>query len=178
MKKKEVVFDWMRSLAWAAAIAVFIRAFFIGNFQIPSSSMVPTLRIGDRLLANRFVYAFRDPAPGEVVIFRFPLDPKRDFVKRLIAGPHDRVLIANGTIYVNDEKVTNPLIACRFYSSPPDALYAVAQPAEVPPHSYFVLGDNTLNSQDSRYWGFVPRKNFVGKAVFIYWPPWRMTFIR
>lgn len=174
-KKREVAWDWFKSLLWAVAIALFIRAFFVGNFKIPSTSMVPTLKIGDRLLANKIVYRVREPKRGEVVIFRYPEDPKRDFVKRLVAFGGERVSIKDGRIFINGRPTENSILNMRYYYS--DGPYGGEQEIEVPRASYYVLGDNSFNSKDSRYWGFVPRKYLVGKALFIYWPPWRMGTI-
>jgi len=174
--QKEEVFDWFKSLIWAIVIAIVIRTFFIGNFKIPSASMVPTLKIGDRLLANKFIYKVREPRRGEVVIFKYPEDPKRDFVKRLIALPGERVRIKDGKIHINGRPTDNDLVDVRYYYS--DGYYGIDRETEVPPDCYFVLGDNSINSKDSRYWGFVPKKLMEGKALFMYWPPWRMGAIR
>jgi signal peptidase I len=179
MEKKDIkkdTFNWFKSLFWALLIALFIRTFFIGNFKIPSTSMVPTLKVGDRLLSNNIIYKIREPKRGEVVIFKYPEEPKRDFVKRLIALPGERVMIKEGKIYINGKEIKDPLISCRYYFS--DGEYGVEKEIEVPPNSYYVLGDNSFNSKDSRYWGFVPKKYLIGKALFIYWPPWRMGFIK
>ncbi len=174
--RKEGVLEWFKSLFWAVVIALLIRAFLVGNFRIPSTSMVPTLKVGDRLLANKVVYRYRKPVRGEVVIFKYPEDPTRDFVKRMIAGPGEKVLIKGGQIYINGRVVEDETIVCRYYYS--DGEIGVDSEVEVPPDAYYVLGDNSINSKDSRYWGFVPARYIVGKAVFIYWPPWRMGFIR
>lgn len=174
--KKEIILEGVKSFLIIIAALLIIRTFFIGNFKIPTSSMYPTLQIGDRLLANMLIYKIRKPVRGEVVIFKYPLDPKRDFVKRLIGLPGERVLIKDGRIYINGKVVKNPLINCRYYYEMGE--YGVKKEVEVPPHSYYVLGDNSFNSKDSRYWGFVPEKYLLGKALFIYWPPWRMGIIR
>ncbi|HOJ39401.1 MAG TPA: signal peptidase I [bacterium] len=175
-QKREGVLEWFKSLLWAVAIALLIRAFLVGNFRIPSTSMVPTLKVGDRLLANKVVYRYRRPARGEVVIFKYPEDPSRDFVKRMIALPGERVLIRGGRIYINGKCVEDERVRCRYYYS--EGTIGVSSEAQVPPDAYYVLGDNSINSKDSRYWGFVPAKYIVGQAVFTYWPPWRMGFIR
>lgn len=175
-KRKNKTADWFKSLVWALAIAMLVRIFFIGNFKIPSTSMVPTLRVGDRLLSNNIIYKIRSPKRGEVVIFKYPEDPKRDFVKRMIGLPSEKVMIKDGKIFVNGEVVEGERISIRKYYS--EGFYGNEEEIEVPPEGYYVLGDNSINSRDSRYWGFVPKKNFVGKALFIYWPPWRMGFIR
>ncbi|MFN4226731.1 MAG: signal peptidase I [Candidatus Ratteibacteria bacterium] len=173
---KKETFNWFKSLFWAFIIALFIRTFFVGNFKIPTTSMVPTLKVGDRLLSNNIIYKIREPKRGEVVIFKPPHDPKRDFVKRLIAFGGERVLIKEGKIYINGEPVNDPKINCRYYYS--IGTYGVENEIEVPENSYYVLGDNSINSSDSRDWGFVPKKNLIGKALFIYWPPWRMGLIK
>jgi len=167
--------EWFKSLIWAVAIALFIRAFLIGNFKIPSTSMVPTLKVGDRLLSNNIIYKIRPPKRGEVVIFKYPEDPKRDFVKRMIGLPGEKVMIKDGRIFINGMPVEEESIAGRYYYS--EGYYGNGEEIEVPPDSYYVLGDNSINSKDSRYWGFVPKKNLVGRALFTYWPPWRMGFV-
>lgn len=175
-RKKNKTLEWFKSLIWAVAIALFIRAFLIGNFKIPSTSMVPTLKVGDRLLSNNVIYRLREPKRGEVVIFKYPEDPKRDFVKRMIGLPGERVMIKNGRIFINGEVVEEGPIAKIYYYS--EGFYGNGEEVEVPEGCYYVLGDNSINSRDSRYWGFVPKKNIVGKALFIYWPPWRMGVIK
>ncbi len=174
-KKKQTV-DWFKSLLIALAIAVLVRIFLIGNFEIPSTSMVPTLDIGDRLLSNSVIFKIRRPERGEVIIFKYPEDPRRVFVKRMIGLPGEKVMIKDGAIYINGAPVKEESLASRYYYS--DGYYGNGTELDIPPGSYFVLGDNSINSKDSRYWGFVPEKNLQGKAVFTYWPPWRMGFIR
>jgi len=180
MKKKEKMkreaADWFKSLLWAVIIAVLVRIFFVGNFKIPTTSMVPTLKVGDRLLSNNIIYKIRPPRRGEVVIFKYPEDPKRDFVKRLAGLPGEHFSIRDGSIYINGEKVENNPVSEIYYYS--DGYFGDYHDVIIPPESYYVLGDNSINSKDSRYWGFVPAKSMVGKALFIYWPPWRMGFVR
>lgn len=161
---------------WAIIIALIVRFIFIGNFKIPSTSMVPTFKVGDRLLSNNIIYKIRPPRRGEVVIFKYPEDPKRDFVKRLIGLPGERLQIKDGGIYINDEKLTSgPISEIYYYSS---GYFEYYKEIEIPKSNYFVLGDNSVDSHDSRYWGFVPEEKMLGKAVFIYWPPWRMGFVK
>lgn len=175
IKKKETA-DWFKSLLWAVIIAVLIRIFFIGNFKIPTTSMVPTLKVGDRLLSNNIIYKIRPPLRGEVVIFKYPEDPKRDFVKRMIGLPGETLQIKDGSIYINGTKVVDTPIANIYYYS--EGYFGNQSEIKIPAGCYYVLGDNSINSRDSRYWGFVPAKNIVGKALFIYWPPWRMGCIK
>lgn len=173
--KKEAT-DWFKSLIWAIAIAVVVRIFFVGNFKIPTTSMVPTLKVGDRLLSNNIIYKIRTPRRGEVVIFKYPEDPKRDFVKRLVGLPGENLEIKSGKIYINGEIIEGNPVAYIYYYS--DGYFGNNGEVKIPASSYYVLGDNSVNSKDSRYWGFVPAKSMVGKALFIYWPPWRMGFVR
>lgn len=169
--KKEII-SWI----WVIAAVIILRVFFIQAFKIPSTSMVPTLKVGDRLLANKIIYKIRKPERGEVIIFRYPKNTSIDFVKRLIGLPGETVFINNGHVYINGVKLKKPLsITKRYYYSM--GKYGVDKPFLVPKNSYFVLGDNSFVSKDSRFFGVVPQKDLIGKAWFIYWPPWRMGVI-
>ncbi len=170
---KEEIWEWVKSLVVAFVLAMFIRTFFFQAFKIPSSSMYPTLRIGDHLIANKLVYRFRDPGRGEVVIFKFPDNTRRDFVKRLVGRPGEKVKIAGGKIYIDGKEATDSRIAGREYFND-EGMPEITVPAD----KYFVLGDNSANSYDSRYWGFVPRRDFLGEALFIYWPPKRWGVVK
>ena len=170
---KKIIWENIKSLLIAFILAMFIRTFFFQAFKIPSRSMEPTLQVGDRLLANKIIYRFRKPERGEVIIFRYPENRRRDFVKRLVGLPEEKVEIHNGKIYI-DGKEENPLNIRYYYSEGPYGENKVL----VPPHFYYVLGDNSRNSKDSRYWGFVPEKDIIGKAFFIYWPFRRFGMIR
>lgn len=170
---KEEVWEWIKSLVVAFVLAMFIRTFFFQAFKIPSSSMYPTLQIGDHLIANKLVYRFREPERGEIVIFKFPENTQRDFVKRLIGLPGEKVRINDGKIYINGKAVTESRLTSRYYFNDEGM-----PETDVPSDSYFVLGDNSANSYDSRYWGFVPRKDLLGEALFIYWPPKRWGIIK
>jgi signal peptidase I len=176
-KKKSVIREWIEGIIVAFIIAMIIRTFIVQAFRIPTGSMHPTLKIGDRILVNKFIYgrrSFRKAGPerGDIIVFIYPENPKKDYIKRLIAFGGEKVLIKKGEIYVNGERLQTPAtIAGRHYYS---TGYFGTREAEVPEGSYFVLGDNSGNSKDSRYWGFVPQKNLIGKAFFIYWPLTRL----
>lgn len=131
-------------------------------FWIPSGSMIPTLMPGDRVLVAKFWYRFAEPKRGQIVVFRYPLDPTRDFVKRLIALPGESVEIKNGIVYINGEVLEEPYVKNRDFLSMEKTI--------VPREQYFMMGDNRPNSQDSRFWGFVPRNYLLGPAFFRYWP--------
>lgn len=188
-RKKSVVREWIESIVIAFILAMIIRAFLVQAFKIPTGSMRPTLLEGDVILVNKFLYGakipftqfrlptVRKPKRGDVIVFIYPENPKKDFIKRLIAFPGETVEIKNGTIYINDKPLLEPMFSLRYY-------YNRGQFAEerqkiiVPEDDYFVLGDNSASSQDSRYWGFLPHKNILGKAILIYWPPQRIRIIQ
>lgn len=171
---KQELWEWVKSLLIAFVLAMFIRHFFFQAFKIPSSSMEPTLQVGDHLIANKIGYRFREPRRGEVVIFRFPDHRvRREFVKRLVGLPGEKVLISGGRIYIDGEPVTEPRLTDRYYHK-----YNEAGEILVPEGQYFLLGDNSSNSYDSRHWGFVPESDLRGEALLIYWPPSRWQLIR
>lgn len=189
-KVKSQVREWAESIVIAVILALFIRAFIIQAFKIPSGSMIPTFEIGDRIFVNKFLYgaripftdirlpAVREPRRGDIIVFVSPEPPKKDFVKRLIAIGGESIEIRDGKIVVNAETVNEPLsIASVYYYNRGD-YGREGQRIAVPKDSYYALGDNSASSRDSRYWGFVPKKNLIGKAVFIYWPLHRMRVIK
>lgn len=181
-KEKGKIREYVESLLIAALIAFFVRSFFIQAFKIPSSSMEPTLLIGDHLLVNRLSYVvkvpftdkvifyLRMPKKGDVIVFRYPLDRDKDFIKRVIGTEGDTVEIRNKVVYLNgrplndqwgyysDERIFP------FYISPRDNMDKVT----VPKDSFFVMGDNRDKSLDSRFWGFVKADDLVGKALIVY----------
>lgn len=177
--------EWFKSLAIAFVLAMFIRHFFFQAFKIPSSSMEPTLQVGDHLIANKLAFRLREPERGEVIIFKFP-DPRdrRDFVKRLVGLPGETITIADGRIHIDGQPVDDPRLERHYYNQgelglvlPGDDRPAV-RGITIPDNKYFVLGDNSANSSDSRYWGFLPRGDLLGTAAFIYWPPRRWGAIQ
>lgn len=175
-KVKTVFREYAESLLIAFILAMIIRAFVVQAFKIPTGSMNPTLIEGDRILVSKFIYNFRQPKRGEVIVFKYPEDPKLAFIKRLIAIGEENVEIKNGRIFINGQEVTQKELASNFYYNRGD-FGKVDQNVEVPEDSLFVLGDNSANSRDSRYWGFVPKQNLIGKALLIYWPPNRIRLI-
>jgi signal peptidase I len=177
-----------REYAEAAVIALFlalvIRAFVIQAFSIPSGSMKPTLLIGDYLLVNKFVYGIRNPLTnkviipisqpqrGDIVVFLYPPDPAKDYIKRVIGIAGDKIQIINKHLYVNDKPVETPQAVYwepRVLSYPGDPPRDNFGPKIVPKDSLFVMGDNRDFSYDSRFWGFVPLEDLRGKAFIIYW---------
>jgi len=161
----------LESLVIAILLAVVIRLFILEPFYIPSGSMEPTLKEFDRIIVSKVNYHFQEPKRGDVVVFKYPLDPKRNFVKRLIAAGGETVAIRNSRLYINGQPVSEDYL-------PQGLRFADFGPKEVPEGSYFMLGDNRNNSDDSRVWGFLPKDLIVGKAILIYWPPGRAGVVR
>lgn len=188
-KVKSQVREWIESIIIAVILSLFIRAFIIQAFKIPSGSMIPTFEIGDRIFVNKFLYgakvpfidfrlpAVRQPKIGDIIVFVSPEVPKKDFVKRLIATGGETVEIRDGHILINSRPIRNPSPIAVYYYNKGD-YGKEGQKITVPKDSYYVLGDNSASSRDSRYWGFVPKKNMIGKAVLIYWPLHRIKVIK
>jgi signal peptidase I len=187
--KKTILREWVESIIVAFLLAMVIRVFIVQAFKIPSGSMRMTLIEGDIILVNKFLYgakvpftdfrlpAFEHPKRGDVIVFIYPENPRKDFIKRLVAVGGEEVEIRKGTIYVNGKPLLDPVFSQRYYYNRGD-FGAEGQKIIVPAGNYFVLGDNSASSQDSRYWGFVPFKNILGKAMVIYWPPQRIRIIK
>ncbi len=181
MGKKRFVKEYLEPIVIAVFIALFIRAFIVQAFKIPSSSMEPTLLVGDHLLVNKFIYGIRIPytdiklfqykKPGrsDIIVFIFPKDRSKDFIKRVIGTEGEKVSIVHNKIYINDKLIDDPWghFEKSAWSKSIQALDRFG-PVIVPPDSLFVLGDNRDNSQDSRFWGFVHINAVKGKAFVIY----------
>jgi signal peptidase I len=183
IEKKSVLRENIEAILVAVILALFIRTFFVQAFKIPSGSMKQTLQIGDHILVNKFIYGIRlpfsrlmlipvtDPSRGDIVVFKFPEDPSKDFIKRVIALAGDTVEIRNKKVWVNGERAEyasaihmDPRTYPRGYQ-PRDN----CGPLQVPANSLFVMGDNRDESYDSRFWGFVDLRDIKGKAFMIYW---------
>ena len=171
--EKIVPWSWLRetieTVVWAVALALLLKAFVVGNFWIPSESMLPTLLVGDRVIVWKFEYLLRKPKRGDVIVFKYPKDTSLDYVKRLIALPGDEVEIKNGIVWINGEQTNEPYVT--FHDT-------YNYKAIVPADSYLALGDNRPNSADSRFWGFVPAKNVYGPVSFRYWPLNRIGLVK
>jgi signal peptidase I len=181
---KREIKEWVDSIIIAVVLGVLIQTFFVQAFKIPSGSMIPTFRIGDRIFVNKFLYSARipfvnlrlpvpsikEPKRGDIIVFVSPEDPKKDFVKRLIAVGGETVEIREGKIYINGNVVSDHAGINAVYYYNAGEYGKEGRPVTVPRDSYYALGDNSGSSRDSRYWGFVPRKNLIGKAICIYWP--------
>lgn len=162
---KKMAREYLDSFLVAGMAAIVLITFVVRSFYIPSESMVPTLLVNDYILVNRFVYNFASPSRGEIIVFHPPHLPDQegtDFIKRVVAVENDVIEIANGVLYLNGLPQKEHYIK--------EAMLADFPPYRIPPGHVFVMGDNRNNSDDSRYWGPLPLKNVVGKAVLIFWP--------
>ena len=182
-KKKSTFREYAEAIIIALVLALFIRTFIVQAFKIPSGSMLPTLLIGDHILVNKFIYGLKmpfsgtvlipvdDPKPNDIVVFKYPRDPKLDYIKRVIAVAGDTVEVRDKKIYINGK----PFADKHGVYTDPRVLPASAGPRDnfgpvtVPEGHIFVMGDNRDNSFDGRFWGFVDLKAVRGKAFIIYW---------
>ena len=187
--KKSVVREYFESIVIAVILALFVRTWVVQAFKIPTGSMENNLLIGDHLLVNKFIFG---PTPlaigravlpvrpirrGDIIVFKYPDEPDRDFIKRVIGLPGETLELRDKKVSINGQALDEPYV---HFLEPPGTSsefrevtsYDVRErygPVTVPPNQYFVMGDNRDNSQDSRYWGFLPRDYIKGKAVVIYW---------
>ncbi|MBF0411778.1 MAG: signal peptidase I [Desulfamplus sp.] len=184
-KKKSAVRENIEAIIIAVLLALFIRTFIVQAFKIPSGSMMDTLLIGDHILVSKFIYGvkipftdgytiipFKDPARRDIVVFKYPEDPEKDFIKRVVAVGGDTVEIKNKKLYVNDALQESEPYAVYKDPSVIPATFTTRDNlplTKVPENSLFVMGDNRDNSHDSRFWGFVDLKSVKGKAFLIYW---------
>jgi signal peptidase I len=172
-RKKSATREYTEAILVAVLLALLIRTFVVQAFKIPSGSMIPTLVVGDHILVNKFLYRFRDPARGDVVVFKYPVDESRDFIKRIVAVGGEEVFIKDRQVFINCrppaptcQPIPDPAAYYEDRAGPPGETFG---PTRVPPGAYFVMGDNRNNSQDSRYWGFVRGDKIKGLAFLVYW---------
>jgi len=174
-KRKSTIREYAEALVIAIVLALIIRMFVVEAFKIPSGSMIPTLLVGDHLLVSKFIYKFAEPEREDIIVFKYPDDPSRNFIKRIIAVGGDVIEVRDKAVYVNGaqqqeqgydvQHVSQEVLSAEY--SPRDNF----GPVTVPPNSYFMMGDNRDSSLDSRFWQnrFVNRRSIVGKALIIYW---------
>lgn len=187
--RKSTVREYFESIVIAVILALFIRTFVVQAFKIPTGSMEENLLIGDHLLVNKFAFGpaetslerhllpIADVRRGDVIVFKYPEEPERDFIKRVIGLPGETLEVRQKRVLINGKAIDEPY--AHFIEPPaaPSSVHEVTSfdvreqygPVRVPEEHYFVMGDNRDNSQDSRYWGFLPRANIKGKALIVYW---------
>ena len=198
VSKKSVIREYAEALVIAVLLALTIRVFFVQAFKIPSGSMIPTLLIGDHILVSKLAYGFQlpkdcefqvsfppmtcyastfltrfdDPQRGDIIVFRYPEDENKDFIKRVVGVPGDTVAVKNKKVLVNGEVLEDEPFTQRVDPGIIDGRINPRDnfgPVTVPPESYFVMGDNRDQSLDSRFWGFVKMDKIKGRAFLVYW---------
>ncbi|MCG2813433.1 MAG: signal peptidase I [Thermodesulfovibrionales bacterium] len=181
--KKKIIWEYAKAIITALILAMLIRTFIIQAFKIPSGSMIPTLLVGDHILVNKFLYGtkipfsgkrvfmFKKPERGDIIVFKYPEHPSKDFIKRVVAAEGDVIESKNKMIHVNGNKVNEPYAQHTDSSMRPMGIEPRDNfgPVIVPKNKYFVMGDNRDQSYDSRYWGYVDIKDVKGKALILYW---------
>jgi signal peptidase I len=180
--------EYFESIVVAVILALFVRTWVVQAFKIPTGSMENNLLIGDHLLVNKFVFApttsslerallpITDVRRGDIVVFKYPEDPERDFIKRVVGLPGETLELRDKRVYINGTMVDEPFVhfleppgANAFHEFTPFDVKTAYGPVTIPPAHFFVMGDNRDNSQDSRYWGFLPAPYVKGKALVVYW---------
>lgn len=162
---------WARDIVFAALVAIVIVLFVVQPVRVEGTSMQPKLVDQERIFVNKFVYHFSKIERGDIVVFWYPKDQTKSFVKRVVGLPRETIEVRTGVVFINGKRLVEPYVSSENFdesSSPPDL---------VPSHHYFVLGDHRNSSNDSRNWGFVPRENIFGKAIFRYWPVSKLGLI-
>jgi signal peptidase I len=183
--QKSTVREYFESIVVAVILALFIRTFVVQAFKIPTGSMEPNLLVGDHLLVNKFVFSptatgverallpVRDVRRGDVVVFKYPEDPERDFIKRIVGLPGETIEVKGTQVLVNGAAIAQPFAHFLLPHDPATADEDDPRehfgPVTVPAGHFFAMGDNRDNSQDSRYWGFLPGHYIKGRALMIYW---------
>jgi len=198
LKRVNVTREWVNTGLVAVALAWAIMSFIIQAFKIPSGSMMDTLKIGDHIFVNKFIYGIhipfsnkyffplQEPRRGEIVVFRFPLDPRKDFIKRCIGVPGDIVEIKDKKVYINGKLQEEPYAIHTDEKVYPNSKHLPSMyrdrdnlgPIVVPKNSFLMMGDNRDHSYDSRFWGPLERGYIKGKALLLYWPPKRIRIVR
>lgn len=187
--KKTWIKETLETLGTALLLALIIRSFIIQPFKIPTGSMEPTLMPGDRILVLRYVYGLRvpftfkriakvkNPQTGDIIVFNYPEDTKKAYIKRCLARGGETIEIKNGLIFIDGKPLKKPpMNKIYYYNRGPYG--RERHPLKIPENSYFAMGDNSGSSKDSRYWGFLDDKYLIGKAVLVYWPLNRIRMLK
>jgi len=171
-RMRSLLRSWARDLIISLAISGFIILFLYQPVKVEGTSMLPGLEDQERIFINKFVYRFESVARGDVVVFRYPRDPAKSYIKRVVGVPGDHIRIEHGRVYVNGRRLTEDYVPRDFVDphSYPEMV--------VPDHSYYVLGDHRSMSNDSREFGPVDESYIFGKAVFVYWPVYKLGVLR
>jgi len=170
--------DIVETLLLAASVFLVIYVFLFRPFQVNGDSMYPNFTDREYILTNIIILNLEKPKKGEIIVFKAPPDPEKDFIKRVIATPGDKIYIKDGSVFLNGGKLDESKYLQSNVKTYGGSFLKEGQEVEVPQESYFVMGDNRTYSSDSREWRFVPKKSIIGKSFFVYWPPGKMGIIK
>lgn len=170
--------DTVQTFLIAAAVFLVIYVFLFRPFEVKGESMYPNFYDKEYVLTNLILLRFQAPARGDVIVFKAPPDPEKDYIKRVVAIPGDTVSIKDGKVYINGALLDESAYLSSDIKTYPGAFLSEGKVVQVPEDEYLVLGDNRLYSSDSREWGFVRRDAIIGDSMFVYWPANRMRFIK
>ena len=166
------IWGWARDLFISIGISAFIIIFLYQPVEVEGTSMLPGLQDQERIFVNKFVYKFEAIQRGDIVVFHYPLDPTKSYIKRVIGVPGDHIRIIDGQVYVNDQPLAESYVPSEYFDA--RSMFETT----VPENSYFVLGDHRSMSNDSRDFGAVSQKYIFGKAVLVYWPVDKLSMVR
>ncbi len=169
-KQRSAWREIVETVALALVLAFLIRTFVLESFQVNGTSMLPTLHNNDRVLVNKFIYDFTSPKTGQIIVFKSPVMPTQDWIKRVIGVPGDTIAVRHNVVYINGKRYPEPFLKYRQSVNVP--------PTKIPPGYLWVEGDNRPRSYDSRLFGLLPMKNVRGQAFLVWWPPADMRWLR
>ena len=171
-RPRHILYSWVRDLFFSVVVSLFIILFVYQPVKVEGGSMEPSLEDQERIFINKLVYRLEAIGRGDIIVFRYPRDPRKNFIKRVIAIPGDRIRITRGRVYINGQLIEEPYVPEQYQDS------RSAAELTIPADSYFVMGDHRTMSNDSREFGPVARDLIYGKAVFGYWPVERVGVLR
>lgn len=173
-----LVLDTMQTILMAASIFLVVYIFIFRPFQVNGESMFPTFKNKDYILTNLIGLRFDAPHRGDIVVFKAPTDSEKDFIKRVIGEPGDKVLLKEGFVYVNNEQLNESAYLASDVRTYGGSFLKDGESVMVPEGDFFVLGDNRMYSSDSREWGFLPKKDVIGTSFFVYWPANKIRVVK
>lgn len=172
LRRPRLFCSWGRDLLIALGLSAFFILFLYQPVRVEGTSMLPGLQDQERIFINKFVYKLEPIERGDIVVFHYPFDPGQSYIKRVIGISGDRVRIVDGQVYVNGNPIKEPYVPGEYFD------YRSMVQTTVPPHCYFLLGDHRSLSKDSRDFGAVDQSYIYGKAVFVYWPVYKLGVLR
>ena len=172
------LFDTIQTVLLAASVFLVIYLFLFRPFEVSGESMFPTFKNGEFILTNLITLRFSSPTRGDVIVFQAPVDHDKDYIKRVIGIAGDTVMVQNGFVYLNGQKLDESMYLSEDVRTTPGAFLQEGLPVTIPAGDFIVMGDNRPHSSDSREWGFLKTTELIGKSFFVYWPPNQMRLVK